>query len=134
MSAQPFARFDEHGPLTRVQEGMAVYDSADERIGKVRQVYMGDTAETGADPGQAPVTAGSDGDRDDSILTDVAEAIGGGETLPHSFRERLEREGYIQIDSAGLFAGDRFATPDQIASVDQDRVTLKVARHELIAR
>lgn len=134
MSTQPFARFEEHGPLTQVREGMTVYDRADERVGTVRQVYFGNTTETGADPGLAPVTGGATGQRDDSLFDTLAEAFGGGETLPETFRERLAREGYLQIDSAGLFAGDRFATPDQIAEVREDRVTLNVDREELVGR
>lgn len=134
MSTEPFAQFEQHGPLTQVREGMAVYDSTDRRIGTVRQVYMGNTAEMGTAPGEGPATGGLTGDRDDSILDNLAAAIGGGETLPQAFRARLEREGYIQIDGAGLFASDRFATPNQIADVRGDRVALNVTSDELIAR
>jgi hypothetical protein len=113
---------------------MAVHDRAGERVGTVRQVYFGNTAEMGGDPGLEPVTGGGTGDRDTSLLDNLAEALGGGETLPETFRARLEREGYLQIDSSGFLAGDRFATPDQIAEVREDGVMLNVDREELIAR
>lgn len=134
MSTQPFAQFEQHGPLTQIQEGMAVYDSADKRIGTVREIYMGNSEEMGVAPGEGPATTGSTGDNDDSILDNLAEAVGGGETLPETFRERLLREGYIQIDSSGLFTSDRFAMPDQIADVHEGRVALNVTSDELIAR
>ncbi len=42
------------------------------------------------------------------------------------------RVGYVAIDAAGFFTGDRFATADQVASVEGDRVRLAVADDELI--
>jgi hypothetical protein len=38
----------------------------------------------------------------------------------------------MRIDSAGLFAADRYVMPEQIAGVSSDRVTLRVTRDELI--
>ena len=134
MSTQPFAQFEQHGPLTQIREGMDVYDRADRRIGTVRQVYMGNTTGMGGTPGEGPATGGSTGDQGDSLLDNLAEAIGGGDTLPEPFRARLAREGYVQVDSSGLFASDRYATPDQIAAVGEDRVTLNVTSDELIGR
>lgn len=50
MTTQPFAQFEQHGPLARIQEGMAVHDSADNRIGTVREVYMGNSEGMGGCP------------------------------------------------------------------------------------
>jgi hypothetical protein len=40
-------------------------------------------------------------------------------------RQHLLRHGFIRIDSTGLFAADRYVTPDQIADVSVDHVTLR---------
>jgi hypothetical protein len=48
-------------------------------------------------------------------------------------RDRMLRQGYIRIDSAGLFAADRYATADQIARVDDQDVQLGVPRDALMA-
>ena len=61
----------------------------------------------------------------------VAQAFWPNESLPEELRERLEQKGYIAIDAAGLFAGDRYATADQIARVADDRVLLSVSSDEL---
>jgi hypothetical protein len=47
-------------------------------------------------------------------------------------RARLLRHGFIRIDTSGLFAADRYAMPEQLASVSNDRVTLRVTREELM--
>lgn len=133
MSTEPFAQFEQHGPLTQVREGMDVYDQANNKVGTVSQVYMGNSDEMGIAPGEGPATAGSTGDDDDSFLEDLAEVFVSGNDLPEAFRGRLLREGYIQIDAAGIFTGDRFATPDQIAEVRGDRVALSVPSDDLIA-
>ena len=53
--------------------------------------------------------------------------------LPREGRERLLQGGYIRINSAGLFARDRYAAPEQIAGVIADAVQLNVAGDALIA-
>jgi hypothetical protein len=42
------------------------------------------------------------------------------------------RHGFIRINASGLFTSDRYAMPDQIASVADDRITLRVAREDLM--
>jgi hypothetical protein len=54
--------------------------------------------------------------------------------LPEELRRRLLDRGVIRIDCTGLFAADRYATPEQIASVSADRVTLRVPRKTLLKR
>ena len=44
------------------------------------------------------------------------------------------QQGFIRIDSAGLFAADRYVTPDQIVSVSGDALTLNVSQDELMKR
>ena len=132
MNAPLFAQFDNHGPLAQIRTGMAVYDQGDVQIGTVRRVHLGDASQEERDRGQAPATSGPGGDQDDSFLEHLAQVFVPGADLPAAFRERLAREGYLQIDSPG-FAADRFATADQIATVGADRVALNVASHALLA-
>jgi hypothetical protein len=132
MSTPLFAQFDDHGPLAQTRAGMVVYDSTDQRVGTVRQVHLGDASQEERDRGQAPATSGREGQQEGGIIENLAELFVPGEALPAAFRERLVREGYIQIDSPS-FAADRFATPDQIATVGEDRIVLNVASHALIA-
>jgi hypothetical protein len=49
-------------------------------------------------------------------------------------QSKLLMDGYVRMDASGLFASDRFITPDQIARVDGDRVYLTVNRDQLIKR
>ncbi len=71
--------------------------------------------------------------REDTLVDNLAEAFAGDEELPEAVRGRLLRHGYIRIDTSGLFASNRFAMPDQIESVSDDCVRLRVAKDELIA-
>jgi hypothetical protein len=52
--------------------------------------------------------------------------------VPETLRERLLRQGFLRIDSTGLFAADRYVMPDQIADVSEGRITLRVTHDELI--
>ena len=119
------------GILNQVVEGMAVYDRDQKRVGKVRDIFFG-SGDDEADqerPGPAPDADVSDA----SPLSGLANAMAGDDT-PAVLRARLLRQGYVQIDSAGLFAADRYATPEQIASVGEDRVVLNVTADELVER
>lgn len=119
--------------LLRVREGMDVLDADGERIGKVRELFFGTSSSSALSHGTGAVTTtGVDLDpaRDDFVDI-LANALVGPERIPDTLRARLRREGFVQIDSAGLFAADRFAMPDQIRRVD-DRVHLNVKRDDLI--
>lgn len=124
-------RFEQHGPLTQVREGMDVYDCAERKVGTVKTIYLGNSSATARARGQAPATTGSQGDRDDSLIAELAEVFAPQDRLPEAIRGRLLREGYVAIDG-GFLAGDRFATADQIGSVREDHVVLTVAEDGLI--
>src|SRR5215213_3515762 len=103
--------------LTLVREGMDVFDSKGDRVGSVRNLYMGAGSEKSLAEGTGAATAPDPRMRDDSLLDDVARAFGADdEDMPEVLRNRLLREGYIQIDTAGLFASDVYATPEHITS------------------
>lgn len=125
---------DERTPLLRITEGMNVHDSDGDRVGKVRLVRMG-----GNDPVDARRQAREAGvvDPGEDYATTLVDSIATAFTaddhdLPEEERQNLLTKGYIQIDSSGFFAADRFATADQIARVDGDDVHLNVDRDELV--
>lgn len=119
--------------LNQIQEDMRVCDSAGEEIGRVRQVFFGAVADTEDKRGVGPATATTPELRDETLVDQVAE-IFSDNPVPEVLRGRLLREGFIRIDTHGLFASDRFALPDQIESVSEDCVRLRLAKDELIER
>ena len=118
--------------LGAIREGMAVYDRADRKVGTVRGVFMGGVDPEDAQRQSAEAAPPPPAEDTGSVLPRaVAQAFWPNESLPEELRERLEQKGYIAIDAAGLFAGDRYATADQIARVADDRVLLSVSSDEL---
>jgi hypothetical protein len=134
MSQQPFGERQGSRILTQVYEGMDVYDRTGDNIGTVEYVYLGAVSEDADTYGAGPATASGPGRGEDSLIEDFAKALSAGDHVPEALRERLRRQGFIRIDSTGLFAADRYVTPDQVADVSGDRVTLRVTRDELIKR
>lgn len=127
--------FDEgmsHSILNEVHEDMHVRDSTGEEIGKVREVFLASVSEQKDNRGTGPATVSERDSRDKSLIDYLAE-IFADNPLPEVVRERLLRQGFIRIDTEGLFASDRFALPDQIESVSDDCVRLQTTKDELIA-
>jgi hypothetical protein len=75
----------------------------------------------------------TDREGDDSLIGDIARAFAP-DDMPEELRERLLREGYIRLDTAGLFAVDRYILPEQIMGRDGDALVLKVTKDELMTR
>jgi hypothetical protein len=118
--------------LNEIHEGMTVVDSDGDKIGTVEFVYLGAVGESGAEDGLGPATTNETRTAgDEGWLTDLAGALAFDEGLPQTIRDRMVRGGYIKIDR-GLLKGDRFAIPDQIASVVEDTVRLSVDEDALI--
>jgi hypothetical protein len=100
--------------LERVREGMKVIDSAGDAVGKVSYVQL-------ADPDAAVVDEDL-GDADTSIL---------GIFDPNDDRtvtERMAQRGYIRIDAAGFFEGDKYVLADDVAGVEGDVVRLSMPK------
>ena len=117
--------------LAKVHEGMKVFDRMHHEIGTVERVQMSDD-----NPATEAVEAATPGklkERRDTLIDNLAEAFAPDE-LPEAVRKRLLQQGFVRIDSAGLFAADRYVTPDQIMSVSGDALTLKVSKDELVKR
>jgi hypothetical protein len=122
--------------LSQVREGMGIYDVRDNHIGNVDFVHFGAASETQQELGTGPSTAtvaDSPQMREDSIIDNIAEAFSPDE-VPQQLSEKLLLSGYVRMDTAGLFASDRFITPDQIVRVEDDRVYLSVNRDQLVKR
>lgn len=117
--------------LVQVHEGMDVVDSSGGKIGTVEFLKM-----TDEDPSTVAVEQLEPDEhtsRNTTIvdnLLDVFRTDG----VPQPLHETLLREGFIRIDSEGIFASDRYVLPDQIAEVTDDKVKLAVSKQELIKR
>lgn len=123
---------DSHNPLAQITKGMKVFDRLDNEIGTVERVQISDD-----DPSTVEVEAAEPAplnERDDSFMDNLAEVFAGEDDLPEELRERLMQQGFIRIDSAGLFAADRYVLGEQIMSVADNKVMLKVSKDELIER
>lgn len=119
--------------LMRIHEGMDVYNHDDERIGQVESIYFGSVGDQEAATGTGAATADNPATRERGFLDDLANVFRD-DDLPDELRERLLRQGFIRIDSSGLFSSDRYATPEQIAAVHEDRVILRTNKEGLIKR
>ena len=110
-----------------VHEGMKVVDAAGEKVGTVEGLKMGD-------PGAA--TEAGNELQDEGFLGDLADAFAGDERepdVPGPMRARLLRTGYIKVDSPGfLIETDRYVPADQIDSVSDDTVRLRVTKDSLV--
>ncbi len=117
-----FRRNSSNDLIARINEGMVVYDSHNQRVGVVEFIKLNeeDSSAQAADmyPYQSFVN-GLNGIFDDA------------DDIPDELRARLAREGYLRIDG-GFLAADRIALLDQIADVDENAVTLAVRLNELI--
>lgn len=114
----------------RIEVGMKVYDSELREIGKVDGLKYPENATA---PGIEPATVDA-ADRDDATLVDaVAEAFGR-EEVPEPLRSQLLRDGYVHLDTKGLFSSDRYILPEQIARMTGDGIQLNVTKDALIKR
>ena len=118
--------------LRSIEEGMKVFDRERHEIGKVEYVQFGDD-----DPDTPEVEAAAPNTldrRDRTIVDDIAMAFTASDEVPDELRQRLLEQGFVRIDANGLFASDRYVTPDQIASVTGDGLMLNVTKDELIKK
>lgn len=114
-----------------IHTGMTVLDSARNEIGKVEDFRFSQNEEQpDVVPGDLDAT---DRRGDGGLMEDIAEVFDP-DDMPEELRERLLTEGYIRLDTRGLFAADRYILPEQIASVSGDELVLNVTRDELIKR
>lgn len=124
----------ERSILNEVEEGMAVYDANRKRIGEVETVHFGAVGESSAAQGAGPATVSPADTGYDQPLVDIFAPVFSPGEVPDQLAQKLYRTGFVRIDSDGLFATDRYVSPEHIARVDKDGVHLRVTRDELIKR
>jgi hypothetical protein len=134
VTQQPHDREESGNIFTQIYDGMLVYDQEGKKIGTVKRVYLGAVTEAADERGLGPATTSAPRTSESSLLEDFAKAISPTEPLPEELRQRLLRQGFIQIDCTGIFTSDRYALSDQIAQVSDARVTLGVTRDALLKR
>ena len=125
-----------HSILTQIHKGMHVHDMRDQHIGSVAFVHFGAASEAQQELGVGPASparADNPNMRQDTLIDNIAEAFNPNE-VPQELQDKLLVSGYIRMDTSGLFASDRFVTPDQIATVSGDKVQLSVSRDQLVKR
>ncbi len=115
--------------LRSIEEGMKVFDSERHEIGKVEYVQFGD--DNPATPEVEAAAPNTLDDRQGTLVDAVADAFGD-DDLPEEIREKLLMQGFVRIDAKGLFAADRYVTPEQIASVSGEGLLLNVSKDELV--
>ena len=120
--------------LKSVHEGMEVYDSANKKAGKVKELYFGASSDEMMRHGPGAATAPDPSLRDNSLIDDIARGIFDSTDVPEEMQQRLINDGFIRIDAAGIFTGDRFVLPEQIDHVDGNNVYLNISRDGLLKR
>ena len=111
--------------LSRIEEGMKVYDNRGSEVGTVEFVHFSD-ANGSLGTGAASTPSGPAA----SDLMDILAKVFASDDLPEELRERLLMHGFIKMDSARLFGAERYIMFEQIAKVEKDGVHLKVADSE----
>lgn len=111
--------------LAQVHEGMHVYNSHGETIGKVEAVYLGAASAEEMRFGTGPATA----DVPETPEGPFAEMLAGilaPEEIPAEMVERLRYSGFIRVNVVGFNGADRFVMPDQIDHVSEGGIQLKL--------
>lgn len=112
--------------LKGVHQGMTVYDSTNAKIGTVKDFYFGADSDETQGHGAGAATAPDPALREGSLIDDIAIGLFGKDNLPEEMQQRLINEGFVRIDSSGLFASDRFALAEQIDHLADDNLYLNV--------
>lgn len=99
--------------LEQVREGMTVVDVDGDEVGTVSFVQLADQQ---AAEIEEPRTV-----EQESGLFDVLD-VGRDDDVT----ERMLQRGYVKIDAAGLFGGDKYVLSDDVAGVEGDVVRLRV--------
>ena len=114
-----------------VHVGMKVFDRMNNEIGKVEDFKFSENED---DPEVIPEDIdASDRERRGGLVEDIAEPFAH-DDMPEVLRDRLLTEGYIRLDTKGLFAADRYILPEQIDSSSGEALLLNVSKDELMKR
>jgi hypothetical protein len=117
---------------------MEVYDREGKKVGTVEEIYFGEvdpqTDDLGLGPQDIsdPGTAGEPRDAVDFAFGGTTSPSGELSRMEETVRNRLLREGFVRMDTGGLFSSDRYVLADTIRSISDDAVHLRVTGDELI--
>lgn len=115
-----------------IREGMKVIDSTNKEIGTVEWVKFGDDDPLTPAP-EANDIGPMERQRCDTLIDNIADAFRT-DDIPEEVREKLLMQGFVRIDAEGLFAEDRYVTPEQIERVSKDTLMLNVSKADLLKR
>lgn len=116
--------------FTHIKEGMDVLDSSGEKVGTVKFVRFSDE---NPKSNNVETVSAPDVKAENTVVDTLAKAVGGEDEIPEELQERLLRNGYIRI-GRGVLKDDGFATLDQIATVHEDHLHLKVTGKDLLKK
>jgi hypothetical protein len=134
MTQKPLEPTKTQSVLKSIREGMEIHDSQEHKIGTVKEVYFGASSDEMKPHGAGAATAPSPDLRDDTLVDDIARGIFSADDVPEEVRQRLINEGFVRVDPTGLFKGDRYVLPEQIARVHEGHVHLNVKIDDLLKR
>lgn len=115
-----------------IREGMKVFDNTNKQIGTVEWVKFGDDDPLTPEPEASDVNP-IERQRHNTLIDNIADAFRT-DDIPDEVREKLLLQGFVRIDAEGLFAGDRYVTPEQIERVSKDKLMLNVSKKDLLKR
>ena len=122
----------QHNVLRSVHEGMTVDDASRKEIGRVDWVQYGNDDPETPDI-EARTTEGMEDPQRGTLMDTIIDAFRV-DDLPEELRQRLLMQGFVRIDSEGIFAADRYVLPNQIAGVSDGELVLAVDKSALTKR
>lgn len=108
-------------PLNGIVEGMPVYDSNGEHIGKVAEIHFGGQ-EADATTGRADSAAEDIRRAGRDVETDVSRAFN--VDVSEEMAKQLTRSGYIRVEGSGLDGTAAYIMPDRIGLIHDGQVKL----------
>jgi hypothetical protein len=132
MSESSFASGQDSLILSQVYEGMKVYDVSGKPVGSIEYVYLGEMTMAADEHSLGWATASSLNAGEGSLIHEFASALLLTEEVPDFWREQLMCYGFLRIHSWGFLAAERYVLPEQIATVADNGVNLRVRRDELL--
>ncbi|MGE5221018.1 MAG: hypothetical protein ACM3PY_01185 [Omnitrophica WOR_2 bacterium] len=127
----------ENEKMSKIHEGMTVYDRNHHPIGKVEDVFLGELSSEESDEGKGPATsADSRGQNTAAGVNPITEVVERAFDPDYpgepdkAVENRMSWEGYIRIDT-GLLSKDRYALAEQVHDVTAEGVFLNATKEEL---
>ena len=118
--------------LSKIRQGMPVYDQTQKQIGVVDYVQFGD--EDPLKPRKRTSHEYGTNNGEWLMETESVDDVFAPDNLPEILQERLLLYGFVRLDAPGLVNADRYILPNQIHSVEGHSVILKVSKEELVQR